>query len=167
MKRKYPLFITDLSRSHGRAVETDYISCTSRELPFVTEVTYISENQYLREYDRENPLIIYDNGHNNCRIRMEVVEIRRDFDEAQLRGLLNRAMKEFVMRRMVTASVDVPESVVNKLNFVEELIKQGQEQKRKSPGNKIVDYSLGILQSIKEDYERGIRYQTEGREADC
>lgn len=167
MKRKYPLFITDLSRSHGRAVETDYISCTSRELPFVAEVTYISENQYLREYDRENPLIIYDNGHNDCRIRMEVVEIREDFDPAQLRGLLTRAMKEFVTRRLVTASVDVPDSFVDKHNFIEELIKQGQEQKRKSPGNKIVDYSLGILQSIKEDYERGIRYTAEDWSADC
>ncbi len=39
-KRKYPLFVIDTSRTHGRGRETDYISCTSTELPFVASVNY-------------------------------------------------------------------------------------------------------------------------------
>lgn len=50
-QRKYPLFIIDTERSHGRSIETDYLACTSNELPFVAELKVITEEDYNEEYD--------------------------------------------------------------------------------------------------------------------
>ena len=156
MKRKYPLFVCDMSRTHGREERTDYISCTSNELPFVAAVTFITESQYLKEYDRDNDKVIYDKGRNNCRIRIEVLDIREGYDKTQLRNLLTRALKEYVTRFMLTTSNSCDVSLNNKISFIEEMIKQGREQKRENPGNPIITESLRVLESILNDYETRI-----------
>ena len=58
-KRKYPLFIIDSSRSHGRGAETDYISCTSNELPFVAAVTLHEKKEYAELYTPNDATTIW------------------------------------------------------------------------------------------------------------
>ena len=154
MKRKYPLFVIDTARTHGRELETDYISCTSKELPFVAEATYITDAQYQKEYDRDNNLVIYGIVRNGFRLRLEVVDVAENYDMAQLRSLLTRAVKEFVKRKQLSEVPVADDTQANKLIFINEMIKQGLQQKRREPGNEVVDQSLAILYSIKEDYER-------------
>lgn len=154
MKRKYPLFIIDTARTHGRELETDYISCTSKELPFVAEATYITEAQYQKEYNRDNDLIIYDIVRNGFRLRLEVVDVSENYDTTQLRSLLTRAVKEFIKRKQLNEIPVADNSQANKLIFINEMIKQGLQQKRREPDNEVINQSLAILNSIKEDYER-------------
>ena len=154
MKRKYPLFIIDTARTHGRELETDYLSCTSKELPFVAEATYITEEQYQKEYSRENSLVIYSLERNGIRLRLEVVDVAENHDAVLLHSLLVRAVKEFVKRRQLTEITVRNGLQANKLIFVEELIKQGLQQKRREPDNKVVDDSLAVLYSMKEDYRK-------------
>ena len=151
-KRKFPLFIVDTSRAHGRH-ETDFIYCTSAELKFIVEVTYISEEQYLREYDKENEKIIYSKSSGTSRARLEVVEIKEGYDKTQLRGLLTRALKEFELRRVMGAFENGKPTDRAVVAFADELIKQGMEQARNAPGNKIIQNSLEILHKIREDYD--------------
>ena len=73
---------------------------------------------------------------------------------AQLRSLLTRAVKEFVKRKQLSEVPVADDTQANKLIFINEMIKQGLQQKRREPNNKVVDQSLAILYSIKEDYER-------------
>ena len=154
MKRKYPLFIIDTARTHGRELETDYLSCTSKELPFVAEATYITAEQYQKEYSRENSLVIYSLERNGIRLRLEVVDVAENHDAVLLHSLLVRAAKEFVKRKQLTEVTVRNGLQANKLIFVEELIKQGLQQKRREPDNKVVDDSLAVLYSIKEDYRK-------------
>ena len=151
-RRRFPLFIVDASRAHGRP-DTDYIYCTSAELPFIVEVTYISETQYQREYDRDNDKIIYSKLSGTSRARLEVVEICQGYDKTQLRGLLNRALKELELRRVMVAFENGEPTSQAVVAFADELIKQGMEQARKEPGNRIIQNSLAILNKIRKDYE--------------
>ena len=145
MKRKYPLFIIDTARTHGRELETDYISCTSKELPFVAEATYITEVQYQKEYNRDNDLIIYDIVRNGFRLRLEVVDVSENYDTTQLRSLLTRAVKEFIKRKQLNEIPVADNSQANKLIFINEMIKQGLQQKRREPDNEVINQSLAIL----------------------
>ena len=151
MKRRYPLFIIDTSRAHGRELETDYLSCTSLDLPFVAEVTYINEAQFEREYDKTNVLIKYGLSHNGFRIRIEVVQIRPNYDATALRMLLQRALKEVEQHRSATRTAGVSITHADKISFVEELIRQGHQQHRMHPDNSVICQSLAILESLKDD----------------
>ena len=152
MKRRYPLFIIDSSRAHGRGLDTDYISCTSAELPFVCEVTYISEAQFQKEYDRANVLLKYSLEHHGFRIRLEVVQVREGYDPTSLRLLLQRALNEMERHRAATIPRSASISDANKLAFLDELIKQGRQQQRRQPDNPVAGQSLAILDSIRDDY---------------
>ncbi len=156
-KRKYPLFIIDTSRSHGRGSETDYISCTSNELPFVAAVTMHERKEYAELYAPADSTAIWSDERNGIRIRIKVSsELPADYDKAALMSLLRRALKEVLVRK-TTQTVNI-NNVTNEnvIAWCNAFHKQITEDLRKDPSNKMQKMHLSILNKIINDYEQQI-----------
>lgn len=152
-KRKYPLFIIDTSRSHGRGAETDYISCTSNELPFVAAVTLHEGKEYAELYNPADATAIWSEERNSIRMRIKVVSALPDgFDKSILGGLLRRALKEVLIRRG-TQYADI-ENITddNVIKWCTVLRQQVTENLRECPEDKQQVMNLAILTKILEDY---------------
>lgn len=152
-KRKYPLFIIDTSRSHGRGSETDYISCTSNELPFVAAVTLHEEKEYYELYNPSDITVIWSEERNGIRIRIKVVGGLPDiYDKPVLAALLRRAMKEVLIRR-TTQSVNL-DNVTNEnvIAWCNAFLQQVTENLRNTPEDKMQKMHKSILNKILEDY---------------
>lgn len=151
--RKYPLFIIDTDRSHGRSVETDYLSCTSMELPFVAELRVITESDYNEEYDPNNVMCAYSDRRNGLRMRIKVVSINSGYDPRQLKSLLKRALKEVLLRRQ-TVSVntdDVSNEAVVKA--MEILLGQVYENLRDNPNDTQQKVLKGVFTKVIEKFK--------------
>jgi len=106
-KRKYPLFVIDTSRNHGRGQETDYISCTSNELPFIAAATLHNPKEYAELYNPEDHTAVWSKPHGDIRMRVKVVSgLPAGYSASTLANLLRRALKEMAIRRS-TQYVDV------------------------------------------------------------
>lgn len=149
MKRTYPLFIIDTSRAHGRARETDFISCTSQESPFIAEVTLLNEAELSIDQDwrtKASDCIYSDPNPANIRAKLKVVSGTPD------RNLMKRALKEWLTRRAAT-TVDT-EDISNEaiVKFCDTLLEQTRENLRANPKDAQA-YMVGcILDKIKNDY---------------
>lgn len=153
MKRKYPLFIIDTSRSHGRGSETDYISCTSNELPFIAAVTLHKGKEYVELYNPADITAIWSEERNGIRMRIKVVSTLSDgFDKSILGGLLRRVLKELLIRRG-TQYADI-ENITddNVIKWCTVLRQQVTENLRECPEDKQQVMNLAILTKILEDY---------------
>ena len=154
-KRKYPLFIIDSSRSHGRNRETDYISCTSAECPFIAEATLLNPQELEIDADwlTRNDLAVFSDPRGmGIRAKIRVV----DYDPSRSSGihsLLKRAMKEYLVR-MDTVSVD-PSDIKSEdvVWFCNTLLQQTYENLREDPSDKQAMTVQKILEKIREDYE--------------
>lgn len=148
-----PLFIIDSSRSHGRGRETEWISCTSSELPFVGMGTIVTEEEYHQEYDKTNNLVIYSDNRGGFRFKIEVTNISKDYNTTVLRTLLRKGLKE-VLTRHKYQGVDIS-NVTNEncLYLVNEFLKQNTENLRENPTDKTAIMIRGILTKMKNDYE--------------
>ena len=154
-KRRYPLFIIDSSRSHGRGRETDYISCTSAECPFVAEATLLNPQELEIDADwltRNDLAVFSDPRGQNIRAKIRVV----DYDQSRSSGihsLLKRAMKEYLVR-METVSVD-PSDIKSEdvVWFCTTLLQQTYENLRENPSDKQAQTVQKILVKIRDDYD--------------
>ena len=150
MKRAYPLFVIDTSRAHGRARETDFVSCTSSEYPFVAEVTLLNTQELAIDQDwlGKSELCVYsDETPAGIRAKLKVVQGK------PTKTLMRRAMKEWLARRMATP-VDL-DDISNEaiVKFCETLLEQTRENLRGNPKDHQA-YMVGcILNKIKKDYE--------------
>lgn len=152
-KRKYPLFIIDTSRSHGRGAETDYISCTSNELPFVAAVTLHEEKEYIELYNPADVTAIWSEPHGDIRMRIKVVsDLPAGYSASTLSSLLRRALKEMLIRRN-TQYVDI-DNITDRdvIAFCSALRQQATENLRICPEDKIQKMGLAILTKILDDY---------------
>lgn len=151
-KRKYPLFVIDNSRAHGRGEECDYISCTDSTCPFVASVELMQDDDYKRLYDKEDYISIWSEPHNGIRIYIHIVS-DVPVDKERTKSLLRRAIKEMLIRRSpVSVNInDVSDEAV--ANFADVLIQQKREQIRKSGESNTDKAVMAILMKIKEDYK--------------
>lgn len=152
-KRRYPLFIIDSSRSHGRGSETDYISCTSNELPFVAAVTLHKESEYAELYNPSNVTDVWSEPHGGIRMRIKVVsELPDGYDKGTLCGLLRRALKEMLIRR-VTQYVNINNITDdNVIKWCTVLRQQVTEHLRENPEDNQQKMNLAIITKILSDY---------------
>lgn len=151
--RKYPLFIIDSSRSHGRGSETDYISCTSNELPFVAAVTLHKREEYTELYDGADVTAVWSEPHGDIRMRIKVVStLPADYDKTTLSALLRRALKEMLIRRNTQyADIDnITDS--NVIQFCTVLRQHVVECLRDNPADGQHKMSLAIITKILKDY---------------
>ena len=151
MERKYPLFIIDSSRQHGRGGEVDYISCTAADCQFVAKADFVTNHVYMEQYDKNNDKVIYSDVQMDLRIRITVLEIG-EYDQARLRSLLRKALKEQLERRKAR-KVDV-NNIKNEdvIKFADLLVEQTAETLAANPEDKTAKMVRVILQKIKEDY---------------
>lgn len=152
--RKFPLFIIDTSRSHGRGREVDFISCTSREIPFVAEVTLLDAAGLAidQDWSQKNPLCLYSDERHGIRAKLKVVDCPKDCKQGDLRQLMKRALKEWLLRRQ-TVSVDLSDvSTEAILKFCDLLIQQTSEELRENPSDSQAKTVRAILTRIKHDY---------------
>lgn len=154
-KRKYPLFIIDTSRSHGRGSETDYISCTSNGLPFVAAVTLHERNEYAELHNSADATVVWSDERNGIRIRIKVAsDLPADYDKAVLMSLLRRALKEVLIRKTTqTVNIDnvTNENVIAWCNaFHQQIV----ENLRNTPEDKMQKMHLSVLTKIINDYEQ-------------
>jgi hypothetical protein len=162
-KRRFPLFIIDSSRSHGRGRETDYISCASAECPFIAEATLLNPQELEIDADwltRNDLAVFSDPRGQNIRAKIRVV----DYDPSRSSGihsLLKRAMKEYLVR-METVSVD-PSDIRKEdvVWFCTTLLQQTYENIRENPSDKQAMTVQKILAKIREDYGREIKDRSE------
>ena len=157
MKRKFPLFIIDNSRSHGKGRETDYISCTSTECPFVAEVVFVDKSELQLDADwlNKNDFSIYSEEINEIRIKIKVVYYDQDSKVGQIRSLLKNALKEYLKRQR---SVEVnPDNIQNKdvIQFCDVLLGQTYENIRENPDDRQAKMVRNILTKIRNDYNDG------------
>lgn len=155
--RKFPLFIIDNSRSHGRGREKDFLVCTSAELPFVAEITLLNEQELLidQDWSQRNPLCVYtpDNGA-GIRGKLKVGDYPKNVNLATLQSLMRRGLKEWRIRRG-TVAVDM-ENISNEavVKFADTLLEQTRENLRENPKDGQA-YMVGcILTKIKMDYSK-------------
>lgn len=155
-KRKYPLFVIDYSRSHGRGGETDYICCTGKEMPFVASATLHQDKEYAELYDPNEITEVWSEPRQGIRMRIKVIsELPNEYKDSDLTSLLRRALKE-VMKRYEIHRVNL-ENVTDKdvVEWCEVLIKQVYENLRENPFDKIQKMNKEILTKIINDYKSG------------
>lgn len=152
-KRKYPLFIIDSSRSHGRGSETDYISCTSNELPFVAAVTLHKKEEYAELYNPADVTAIWSDERNGIRMRIKVVsELPVGYDKSLLGGLLRRAIKEMLIRRGTQYAAIENITDDNVIKWCTVLRQQVTENLRECTTDGQQKLNLAILTKILGDY---------------
>lgn len=174
-KREYPLFIIDNSRSHGRGREKDFVACTSRELPWVGEITILTEQELEIDQDwkQKNWWCIYTDdcsasgrllptGRKNgagLRGKLKVLSTPVVIDNSNrgdLQALMRRCLKEWRIRRG-TVAVDL-EDISNEavVKFADTLLEQTRENLRENPKDSQA-YMVGcILTKIKKDYSEKV-----------
>lgn len=151
MKRNFPLFIIDTSRAHGRARETDFLSCTSKESPFIAEITLLNKAELAIDADwanKSDDCIYSDDNGTGIRAKLKVIEGSPE------KQLMRRAMKEWLSRRAATAVnlEDISNEAIVK--FCDLLLEQTRENLRENPKDQQA-YMVGcILTKIKEDYKK-------------
>ena len=158
MKRNIPLFIIDSSRAHGRARETDFVACTSRELPWYGEITLlnVSELAIDQDWSSKNPLCHYsDPNPVGIRAKLKVAStpvVIDNSNKADLQSLMRRCMKEWLARRAVT-TVDM-NNVSNEavVKLADSLLEQTWENLRANPKDETAKAVASILAKIKNDY---------------
>lgn len=157
-KREIPLFIIDNSRSHGRGREKDFVACTSRELPWVGEITILNERELEidQDWQKRNTLCAYtDPNEAGIRAKLKVVSVSDGSPvgkSADLQSLMRRCLKEWRIRRG-TVAVDL-ENITNEavVKFADTLLEQTRENLRENPKDQQA-YMVGcILTKIKNDY---------------
>ena len=157
-KREIPLFIIDSSRSHGRGREKDFVACTSRELPWVGEITILNERELEIDQDWQkkpaNVAFTDDNGA-GLRGKLKMVStpvIIDNSNRGDLQALMRRCLKEWRIRRG-TVAVDL-DNISNEavVKFADTLLEQTRENLRENPKDQQA-YMVGcILTKIKKDY---------------
>jgi len=155
-KREYPLFIIDNSRSHGRGREKDFVACTSRELPWVGEITILTEQELEidQDWQQKNWWCAYTDANSaGLRGKLKVLNAEAlDNNRGELQALMRRCLKEWRIRRG-TVAVDL-ENISNEavVKFANVLLEQTRENLRENPKDKQA-YMVGcILTKIKKDY---------------
>ncbi|MBR6263211.1 MAG: hypothetical protein IKR05_08350 [Prevotella sp.] len=153
MKRSIPLFIIDNSRAHGRARETDYVYCSSRQCPWVGEITLLTEAELAIDQDWANkdPLCLYSEP-NPAGIRAKLKVLDAD-NTISIWSLMRRCLREWMKRRAVTVvdTDDVSDKAVAR--FAETLLEQTRENLRENPNDEQAKMVAAILTKIKNDYE--------------
>lgn len=158
-KREIPLFIIDNSRSHGRGREKDFVSCTSKELPWYGEITMLNEKELEidQDWSNKNPLCLYIDNGAGIWAKLKVTSAPGGLfvdgkNCSDLQSLMRRCMKEWRIRRG-TVAVDL-DNISNEavVKFAEVLLEQTRENLRENPKDKQA-YMVGcILTKIKTDY---------------
>lgn len=157
MAREFPLFIIDNSRSHGRGREKDFVACTSKELPWVGEITILNERELDidQDWQKKNWWCIYtdDNGA-GMRAKLKVLKAGYidNSNRGDLQSLMRRCLKEWQKRRK-TIKVDmenISDEVVVK--FADTMLEQVHETLRVIPDDQQARMVGGILEKLKRDY---------------
>ena len=154
-KRTYPLFIIDDSRSHGRGSETDYISCTSNECPFVGKITLHEDNEYREIYNPDDYRTIWSNPQHGIRLRIQVVsQLLQGTEPSLVRSLLRRALKEVMLRNhshRININDVTDEDIVA---WADTFLLQVKENLREDPNEKYQKMHYAVLNAIKERFSK-------------
>ena len=154
-KRTYPLFIIDSSRSHGRGSETDYISCTSNECPFVGKITLHEDNEYREIYNLDDYRTIWSNPQHGIRLRIQVVsKLPQGTEPSLVRSLLRRALKEVLLRhhsKTINLQDVTDEDIVA---WADTFLLQVNENLREDPNEKYQKMHYAVLSAIKERFTK-------------
>lgn len=152
-KRNYPLFIIDSSREHGRGKESDYISCTSNELPFVAAVTLHNRNDYAELYDKNDAMAVWSEEHNGIRMRVKVISVLPNgYDKFTLSNLLRRALKEMLIRRSTREAYINNISDADVIKWATVIRQQVTEELRGHPNDNQQRMNLAILTKILQKF---------------
>lgn len=147
-KRKYPLFIIDNSRSHGRGRETDYVSCTSNELPFVAEITLHKEAEYSEQYNPQDYKCIWSESRNGIRLRIRIITEVSEDNATLSRNLLRRCLKEVLLRHE-TRKVKIDEISNEQLVQWAQIFIDGiADEIRHNPNDKQARMNLAMFNKI-------------------
>ena len=157
-KRDFPLFIIDNSRSHGRGREKDFVACTSKELPWVGEISILNERELEIEQDWTNKpanVAFTDDNGVGMRGKLKVLSTPVLIDNrnrSDLQALMRRCLKEWRIRRG-TVAVEL-DNISNEavVQFVETLLEQTRENLRENPKDKQAYMVGSILTKIRNDY---------------
>lgn len=154
-KRNYPLFIIDSSRSHGRGSETDYISCTSNECPFVGKITLHEDNEYRELYNPDDYRTIWSDPQHGIRLRIQVVsQLPHGTEPSLVRSLLRRALKEVLLRhhsKTINLQDVTDEDIVA---WADTFLLQVKENLREDPNEKYQKMHYAVLTAIKERFHK-------------
>lgn len=155
--RKYPLFIIDTSRSHGRGREKDFVACTSKELPFVGEISLLNQHELEidQDWQMKTRTVMYSEPRGGIRAKLKIVSaLDDDVDYTELHSLMRRCMKEWGIR-MSTVKVDL-DNVSNEavLQLIDALLEQTRENARENPNDSQARTVGAILTKIKNDYTK-------------
>lgn len=164
MTRNFPLFIIDDSRSHGRGRETDFVSCTSKEFPWIGEITLLNEQELAidQDWSSKSTMCLYSEPRGvGIRTKLKVVStpvVVCDKNRAELQSLMRRCMKEYLLRHSVVdvSTDDVSDEAVVKLADV--LLRQAYENLRTNPDDRQTRLAAGVLAKIKKDYQKMVQY---------
>jgi len=149
-----PLFIIDTEHTHGRGTETQWVSCTSGNCPFVANVVVINQEEYARHYDPDDDKTAYSEPRNGMRLMAHVTNIADGYNPSELRTLLRKLMKELMLRRRIVDCSAADPSPEDILKFIEVLQGQNRENMRTEPTNPIHRMVMGILRKMHKDYEQ-------------
>ena len=157
MARVFPLFIIDTDRNHGKGRERDFVACTSKELPWVGEITILNERELEidQDWQKKNWWCIYTDA-NSAGLRGKLKVLSADYidnsNRGDLQSLMRRCLKEWKKRRK-TIKVDmenISDEVVVK--FADTMLEQVHETLRVSPDDQQARMVGGILEKLKRDY---------------
>ena len=157
-RREFPLFIIDSSRSHGRGREKDFVACTSKELPWVGEITILTEQELEidQDWQQKNWWCAYTDANKaGMRGKLKFLStpiIISNKNRGDLQYLMRRCLKEWRVRRNTVAVNldDVSNEAVVK--FADALMEQAHENLRQVPTDSQARMVLAILSKIKQDY---------------
>ena len=157
-KREIPLYIIDTSRSHGRGREKDFVACTSKELPWVGEITILTEPELEidQDWQQKNWWCVYTDANSaGMRGKLKLLStpvIVYDGNRSDLQSLMRRCLKEWRIRRGTVAVNldDVSNEAVVK--FADALLEQAHENLRQSPTDSQASMVSAILTKIRQDY---------------
>lgn len=157
MAREFPLFIIDTDRNHGKGREKDFVACTSKELPWVGEITILNERELDidQDWQKKNWWCIYTDA-NSAGLRGKLKVLSAGYidnsNRGDLQSLMRRCLKEWQKRRK-TIKVDmenISDEVVVK--FADTMLDQVHETLRVIPDDQQARMVGGILEKLKRDY---------------
>lgn len=154
-KPNKPLFVIDDERKHGRGKETDWVCCTSASTPFVAMVTMENEAAFLEQYDKDDALTAWSLPQNGIRVRMTVTDIAEGYNRSEVRSLLRRGVKEYLLRRQVEVVDRDTVTDDNCVWLLDKLLEQNAENIRtdvETPWHKTI---RAILLKMRKDYADG------------
>lgn len=120
--RSFPLFIFDLSRTHGLG-EVDFVVCTSVDYGFVAEFSFVEDSA---TYVTDEEMVT--NVANGIGLKMKIKRYdgKAEFNGTQVRSLMRKAYKTYEEKTQVGIGEDFDKETA--LKFVSTMIRSANQQ---------------------------------------